>query len=131
MDNKGKETRFKKGISGNPGGQRKLPPDVKIAKDITQDNVILMFSEVMLMDEFQIKDLLANPKENKFKRAIAQVLDKAEKYGDATRLEFLLNRTIGKVTDRIEHQGLDLTCVVELPYSGGRLVMGAKVGKKE
>lgn len=113
----GPATQFKKGVSGNPGGRRKLPEEVRIAKQMTQNELILIFNRLMFMTEAQIREHLQNAKTPIFERAICKVLNKADQYGDPGRLEFLLNRTIGKVTDRIEHRGMALTIIEKLDGS--------------
>jgi hypothetical protein len=98
-----KDTKFKKGRSGNPGGRPKLPPDVREAKNLTQQQLILILNKLMFMTDFEIKQLLNDPKTNKFERIVGRILDKADLHGDSVRLEFLLNRTIGKVTEKVQH----------------------------
>ena len=95
--------RFKPGISGNPGGRKKLPAEVKEAKNLTNNQMILILNKLMFMTDYDVSRVLNDPKTSKFERIVAKILDKADQQGDSMRLDFLLNRTIGKVTEKVQH----------------------------
>lgn len=124
-----KDTKFKKGSSGNPGGRPKLPADVKEAKNLTQNQMILILNHLMFMTDLQIKSILSDPKTNKFERIVARILEKADLHGDSTRLEFLLNRTIGKVTEKVQHT-LPRPVVINRS-DGSSMVLAAELPSKE
>lgn len=86
-----KDTKFKKGKSGNPNGRPKTPLVVKQIRAEMATEVIEVIREQLTREEL--------------KECIRAVIDKIIKTGDVHSLNELLNRSIGKVTDRVEHSG--------------------------
>ncbi len=81
------------------------------------------------MDDRDLQVVLACPTSNQLELMIANVIRLANKEGDTQRLDFLLNRLIGKVTEKVE---------VKLPEpfivrrkDGTEVVMGAELTKEE
>lgn len=100
----GKEkTQFKKGQSGNPGGRIKLPEDVKQAKNMNRVELERTLNRLVHMTPMQLKEILNAPNTPVFEVMIAQIVTKAAQQGDHMRLNFLLDRMVGKVKEHIEH----------------------------
>jgi hypothetical protein len=84
-------SRFKPGVSGNPGG--------KPAQLLTKDKVAGVLGKFSAMSREQLQEVIQNPRSTMLEIMIASVMAKAAKDGDPHRLDFLLQRSIGKVSD--------------------------------
>jgi hypothetical protein len=84
-------SRFKPGQSGNPGG--------KPAGILTKDKVAGILGKFAGASREQLQEVIQNPKSTMMEIMIASVMARAAKEGDPHRLEFLLQRSIGKVSD--------------------------------
>lgn len=105
------ETRFKPGNPGGPG-QPKIDPEVKrIRKFTAQELEELITTLLALTDEERIA-VLKDPKASTIKKCIASVLTKAGEQGNMSQLDMVLNRVIGKVKEKIEHEGLQPSILV-------------------
>lgn len=98
---------WKPGVSGNPSGRPKGL--------LTKDKVSIILAKLTNMTMPELDWIILDGKTPVIEKIIAQILRKAFDTGDASRLEFLLSRAIGKVTDVKEvhninteaHQALD------------------------
>lgn len=104
---KGKFTGGRHFEKGNPGGpgRPKMPPDVKQAHQLSQNEIALILSELIKCDLDQLKAKLRDPKARVFDLAIASVLKFAIEKGDQMRIDFILNRLIGKVREPVDVSG--------------------------
>ncbi len=93
---------FKPGQSGNPNGRPRLPGDVKTARMLTAIEVSRVVSRLIYSTTNDLKELLQDENTNVLEGIIARVMIEAGKHGDQTRLQFLFDRTVGKVTERID-----------------------------
>ena len=91
---------FQPGNPGGPGRPRGIDPKLSdYNKNLTKVRVIAMLSDMLDCDQDQLDAVLADRKTPALKAAIASVISACIKQGDYSRLEMLLNRTIGKVKD--------------------------------
>lgn len=87
-------TKWKPGQSGNISGKPK--------QLLTKDKVSALMGKFSLMSRRELKDFVANDDAPIVEVAVAAIYLKAASDGDFTRLNFLLDRSIGKVKDEIE-----------------------------
>lgn len=84
-------TRWKPGESGNKNG--------KPANLLTKDKVSSVLSKFSHMSPEEIQAVLDDKKSTMLEAMVASVMKRALSDGDPHRLEFLLQRSIGKVQD--------------------------------
>lgn len=123
MDKKTIGRAFLPGQSGNPKGRPKLPRELREAMKMTK----AQFTELLVKYlSFSLGELLLiNKQENTaaLDRIVISVITNAIKKGDQQRLDFLMNRIIGKVKDEIDHTsgGSPVKAVLVLPSNGREL----------
>lgn len=82
---------FKPGQSGNPSGKPK--------NLLTKDKVKAIVGKFANMTREELQSVVADPKSTMIEITVASIMVKAAKDGDYTRLDFILNRSIGRVLD--------------------------------
>lgn len=101
---KGKKTGgrdFKPGWEGGNGRPR-VPEDIKEARKITTIEVERILTELMSMSPSELVQIKQNPKSTMLELMIHSILVNAVNKGDQQRLDFLLQRLIGKVKEKID-----------------------------
>lgn len=95
------EFKWKPGASANPSGR----PKGGLSRVEAETTIGRLFK----MTRQELQDVVQDPKSSMLIITLASIMAKAAKDGDAARLEFLLNRSIGRVKDmlEIEHKKLD------------------------
>jgi hypothetical protein len=89
---------------GNPGGPGRPPilPELKAARVLTTAIVHQAFAEMATATPAEVKAKATDPNVSMLTATIGAILAKAYTQGDPTRLNFVLERTIGKVKEHIE-----------------------------
>jgi hypothetical protein len=129
---KGRKTggrNFKAGQSGNPKGKPRVPADVREARRLTTNEMILIFNKLIYMTEAQLRAHWENPNTSKFEKIMCKILNQAEASGDHYRMDFILNRLIGKVTEKVKHE-LPRPTIIKRS-DGSELILGAQFDKEE
>jgi hypothetical protein len=127
-ENKG---RFKKGQVANPtgkGGPAPLPPEVREANKLTKAQILEVLNRMMVVREGDIDKLLADPNTPVFHKAVARLFQIALDEGCERKIDFVLNRLIGKVTDKVE---VDNKRPVIIRYDSGESVYLGPERKEE
>lgn len=88
-----------KGVSGNPGGNPKLPEELRAIKSLTQIEACKLISKYARLSRGELEAAVQDPQTPVIELAIASIFAQSIKQGDYTRLSFLLDRAIGKVRD--------------------------------
>lgn len=114
---------FKKGQSGNPGGGRKLDPEVHALRALTTEQFKEIANLVLSGKRQEASDLVNDQNAPLFKRWLAKLADQGFSRGDQQTIEFFLNRLIGKVPDKIE--GMSAHVVAQVPVDELRLRLEA------
>ena len=94
---------FKPGQSGNPKGRKPLPPGEKGLAGLTKNKVRQLFGKFMGLTTQEIIAKCEDKTTPALEMILGRIILKAISTGDYTRLEFLLNRVVGKVKDEIDH----------------------------
>lgn len=115
---------FEKGNPGGPG-QPPLPPDVKKARKLNAAEFTRVATEYLYFTKDELKKKATDPATPIIELLVGSIVAKAVEHGDSTRLEMLLNRLIGKVTDKIKHE-LPKATVVQLYGEEAVLVLGSE-----
>jgi hypothetical protein len=100
-------TSFKPGQSGNPNGAPKLPPEVKEIRLLTSQKITEMISKFIAATPEEIKAIATSPAATVLEIYIAKILMKGSNDGDTHRLDFLFNRVVGPVRQKIDHSSED------------------------
>lgn len=92
---------YKKGQSGNPRGRTPLPPEMKIAREVTREDLVQLGMMVFTGNVDALKDIIrrAEDKENPptpMQVLMASCLIKAIQKGDVNVVNALLDRFFGK-----------------------------------
>lgn len=100
---KGNKTGGRDFKPGNPGGGRPLlPEEIKEARKLNKYDVEMSLTNHLRMTRDQIATVIKDPESKMLDILVASIIAKAVQTGDQQRLDFILNRTIGKVSDHIE-----------------------------
>lgn len=84
-------TRFKKGQSGNPGGRPKARLTVEKLREI--------IDRLSFMTRMQLQAVIQAEETPMIELQIASILAQAAKTGDYSRVQFILDRVLGKVAN--------------------------------
>jgi len=96
---------FPKGTSGYPGGpRRQIPEELKPIKSLNGFEVNKLISKYARMLLTTLKEALDNPNTPVIELSIAKIFLQSIENGDYVRLNFLLDRCIGKVPVAIEDE---------------------------
>ena len=115
-------TQFKKGQSGNPKGRPKTREDLKKVKLMSSDNAARLIQKIMDMSPDEIRVMVEDPKTPAWELMVARIVDKAIREGDTSRLNFLFDRTIGKVVEKKEVELKPVTYQTAVRPEDGALI---------
>lgn len=102
MGNPNPKTKWKPGQSGNPNGPKPLPPDLQKVKKLSRGFFERLMTKYLELSPAALKKELKKPQARAVDHIIGNIVLKAIEGGDEKKMEFLLNRLIGKVTDKVE-----------------------------
>ena len=125
-----KDTRFKKGQSGNPGGRPKLTDDMKRLSKLSKTSLEAAMNKFLHIDRAGLKVIANDPASTMLDIAIASILTKAVTQGDQQRLDWIVSRLIGKVTDKVKVD-MPRATILERAKGDEQLVLGAAFDKED
>lgn len=114
---------FKKGQSGNPKGRAKTPPDVKGAKALTEVEFYRIVNKYLYNPRATLKAASDDPNTPIIELLIGNIIAKAVSGGDERRLNFIMERLLGKVKEQHVHSGIPANTqptVIILPAKDGK-----------
>lgn len=88
---------FPPGVSGNPGGRPKLPPELRAIKELTAEEINRTIAKYARMTKAELSAAITHADTPIYELHIASILATGAKIGDPSRLGFLFDRSIGKV----------------------------------
>ena len=109
--------RWKKGQSGNPGGKPKIPDDIKETRSLNQYELERIINRYLHMTKGELVAAIKNDATPMMEVTVASIVLKAASGGDHLRLDFILNRLIGKVKDKVQIE--DSRVEIKLAYANG------------
>jgi hypothetical protein len=121
---KGRKTggrNFLPGQSGNPKGAS--GHGVSVARRINAREVTKIISRLMRMSVLELTTFSSEPTITVVEGILAKIMIAAGQTGDHNRLNFLFDRMIGKVTDKLEVESPPLVAVKYFDEPGG-VMMG-------
>jgi len=90
---------FKPGQSGNPSGKPK--------QLLTKDKVSSIFQKFSCKNRIELQAVIDDQKSTMIEIMVASVMVKAAKEGDYARVQFLLDRAVGKVPNENINENLN------------------------
>ena len=93
---------FKKGQSGNPKGRPPMPEDLRQIKKLSPALIRNIIAKLSRMSRIELEKHIKQSTTPMLEATIGNVYHKALVNGDYMRMNFLLDRTIGKVKDEID-----------------------------
>lgn len=111
---------WKPGQSGNPSGRPPEDPALRAVKMMTKAELGKIGQLILDGDYETLVELAADKEASVLTQMFASVCLRIINKGDASALDMLLNRIVGKVKDEIEHSGNGQLAkvIVTLPSNG-------------
>lgn len=96
------KTKWKAGQSGNPNGKPKMPEELQKANKLSAKKFIEYVNRYVNMNRSEIKEDLERKEATMLELLVGGMISKAVSTQDPVRANFILDRTIGKVIDKME-----------------------------
>jgi len=93
---------FVKGKIGNPRGRPKEPGDIKTARHLTRWEFERIINKYLYLTRTQLEEKLADPKTKIIELMVGRMCVATAGTADPRRFEFILDRIIGRVPQRVE-----------------------------
>lgn len=84
------------------GGKRAVPKDLQQASNLTKTMLKGVINKHLWMTQHQLKEAMKNKTTPMIELVVGSIIHKAVVDGDERRLDFILNRMIGKVTEQVD-----------------------------
>ena len=104
---------FVKGVVTNPKGRPKVSSQLKEIKQLNATRLAELLNEFINMDKEALIAKSKNPSTTVFELIICSILKNAYDKGDQQRINFILDRLVGKVKDQVEHSGDGFKIILE------------------
>lgn len=121
---------FKPGKSGNPNGSPGLPQLLKDARKLNQVALERVVNQLLHCEENEIDALLAKKDASVFEKIVASILKAAILDADQHKMEWVLQRMLGKVKDQIEVQ-IAKPFIYESYDGKDKIVMGVETEEEK
>ena len=117
---------FKKGESGNPKGRPPMPAEMREIKKLSPQYLKTIIAKLSRMTPEEMMTWVKEPEDrtdvpNNMEVMIASIIHKAITDGDHNKLNFLLDRTIGKVVEEKKVQIQPVKYITKVSEDGGLL----------
>ncbi len=91
-----------KGQSGNPKGRPPVPEHLRIARKMNKAKFQEILQKYIHCSVGELKETLLDPKSTAIELSVVKILHESILKGDQKRLEFILDRLIGKVRNELD-----------------------------
>ena len=122
--------KFQKGQSGNPGGRTKMPPEVKEARKLNRQTMELALNKFLHWETDKLAEFLRDKSNPVLEMIIAKILLESMVKGDQIRLNFIFDRLIGKVSEKVEHT-LPKPTVIKRFGKDETVILGVQLTEEE
>lgn len=114
---------FQPGQSGNINGRPSLPQELKKAMQMNRVDFQELLIKYLSYSPQELAVAQSSKDTKALDRIVIAVIINAINKGDQQRLDFLLNRIIGKVREQVDHtsNGEPMKAVLVLPSNGREL----------
>lgn len=120
---KGKKTGGKDFVKGDPrAGRPPQPPEITAASNLTMAEARAALSKYLKLSMTELEDVLKSRTIQTMDMWIARIVLLGLKNGDYQRLNFMFDRLIGKVTEKVDLKVVEPT-IIEFK-DGRKIVMG-------
>jgi hypothetical protein len=99
--------KFSKDKQPKGRGRPRVSPAMKAARRLTKTAFEEILNRFIHMSDDELKDAKRAPERTQLERIVIAILEKAEAWGDQGKLNFVLARLIGNVSETINVSGLD------------------------
>jgi len=106
------------GESGNPNGRPRIRDNLKEVKLMSKTEMRRLIQKIIDMTPEEMKAMVKRTDVPALEIMLASVAHQAIMRGDQSRIDFLLQRTIGKVAEKHEHEMVDVTYKTEVRGDG-------------
>ena len=114
---------FEKGHLGGPG-RPPLPGDIKEAPKLNLDELERVLNRFLYMTRAELQDVVKAPETPLIDALVGSIVARAIQGGDHARLDFILNRLVGRVQEKLEVSTPEPFIIRRL--DGSTVVMGVK-----
>lgn len=97
-----KDHGFKPGQTGNAAGRPKMPEELQKANKLSAKKFIEYVNKYINMNQESLKEDLKRPQATMLELLVGGMIARAVKDQDPARANFILDRTIGKVIEKME-----------------------------
>lgn len=99
---KANQTSFKPGQSGNPAGRPPHPPEIKQASQLSKTSFNAILNKYLHCNASELEFVVTNPNIPVIDMVVCKILLESGNKGDHVRLNFLIERLLGKVKEEVE-----------------------------
>lgn len=118
--------KWKKGQSGNPGGRKKLPDDLREAKSKYSKHVIQgLLAQCLDKKVTELEEILKDKNNKVIDHLVGRIALYGILKGDPARFEFILSRMIGKITEEQEIKVIE-PFIIESYDKSKKVTLGVK-----
>lgn len=111
---RGGNTKFKPGHNKPGPGRPKVPLEIVEARKFSAHEVEILFTKFIQMTREQLASVKTNPEATLLELALHSIFTFAINRGDQVRLDFVLNRLIGKSQENLKIQSSSLVQVAQV-----------------
>ncbi len=117
--------RYQVGHPGGPG-RPKLPQEIRQATQYTKAMILEAMNKLLSVDKSELQAIMEEPTTPTLELIVGSIIVNAIKHGDPSRLNFLLDRIIGRVKDIDGEPKEDKSKILDLiPREKLRMLVGS------